>query len=299
MNIEDYREYCLSLGADVEEKLPFQKFKNGEGVLVFYVMGHMFSFFDCNDFSVISLKCQPERIENLKALYDCIGNPYNESPKHWIGINPKTAPNDLLQELTRSSYEIVKAKYASKRGQSQACLSYAERRMRKASRQMDAAFALEVLDKAPYVTVSMTRPDGTPYGLPLSLARTDERTFYFHCALEGDKLDCIAHCPTVFLSAVTKCAPTVGPKDGSFTLQYKSATAVGKAELVTDREEKIAALRAICQRFLPHHIDAFDDAIARSLERTAVVKITLTEPPVGKRKQYDKEGEEMKYGRIE
>ena len=125
--------------------------------------------------------------------------------------------------------------------------------------------------------------------LPLSLARIDENTFYFHCALEGDKLDCIAHCPTVFLSAVTKCAPTVGPKDGSFTLQYRSATAIGKAEIVTDREEKITALRAICQRFLPHHMDAFDDAIARSLERTAVVRITLTEPPVGKRKQYDKE----------
>jgi len=185
------------------------------------------------------------------------------------------------------------------REQSQACLSYVERRMRKASRQMDAAFALEVLDKAPYVTVCMTRPDGTPYGLPLSLARTDENTFYFHCALEGDKLDCIAHNPTVFMSAVTKCSPTVGPKDGSFTLQYKSATAVGKAEIVTDREEKIAGLRAICQRFLPHHMDAFDDAITRSLERTAVVKITLTEPPVGKRKQYDKQGEEMKYGRME
>ena len=68
---------------------------------------------------------------------------------------------------------------------------------------MDATFALEVMDKAPYVTVSMMRPDGTPYGLPLSLARTDEKTFYFHCAMEGDKLDCIAHCPTVFLSAVT------------------------------------------------------------------------------------------------
>ncbi len=23
MNIEDYRDYCLSLGTDVEEKLPF------------------------------------------------------------------------------------------------------------------------------------------------------------------------------------------------------------------------------------------------------------------------------------
>ena len=50
---------------------------------------------------------------------------------------------------------------------------------------MDAAFALEVLDKAPYVTVSFTRPNGTPYGVPLSLARTDDKTFYFHCALEG------------------------------------------------------------------------------------------------------------------
>ena len=164
---------------------------------------------------------------------------------------------------------------------------------------MDAAFALEVLDMAPYITVSFVRPDGTPYGVPLSLARTDDKTFYFHCALEGDKLDCIAANPRVALSAVTKCAPTVGPKDGSFTLQYKSAMAVGKAEIVKDRDEKIKALRAICQRFLPKYMDAFNDAIARSLERTAVVKITLTAPPTGKRKQYDKEGEEMKYGRME
>lgn len=171
--------------------------------------------------------------------------------------------------------------------------------MRKASRAMDATFALEVLDKAPYVTVSFTRPDDSPYGVPLSLARTDDKTFYFHCALEGDKLDCIAANPTVALSAVTRCTPTVGPKDGSFTLQYKSAMAVGKAEVVRDRSEKIEALRAICQRFLPQHMEAFGNAIERSLERTAVVKITLTAPPTGKRKQYDKEGIEMKWGRTE
>ena len=171
--------------------------------------------------------------------------------------------------------------------------------MRKASREMDAFFAFEIFDKAPYVTVSMTSKDGAPYGIPLSLVRTDDKTFYFHCAMEGDKLDCIAHNPIVFLSAVTKCAPTVGPKDGSFTLQYKSATAVGKAELVIARDEKIAALRAICERFLPHHMDAFDDAVSRSLGRTAVVRITLTAPPIGKRKQYDKHGEEMEWGRQE
>ena len=95
-------------------KTMHKKFKNGEGVLVFYVMGHMFSFFDCNDFSVISLKCQSERIEDLKVQHECIGKPYNESPKHWLGINPHTAPDDLLQQLTRNSYEIVKAKYSKR-----------------------------------------------------------------------------------------------------------------------------------------------------------------------------------------
>jgi len=115
MNIEEYRDFCLSLGDGIEEKFPFTKFKNGEGVLVFYVCGHMFSYFDCDDFKVISLKCQPERIEELKVEHDCIGDPFNESPKHWIGIDPHRAPDDLLKDLTRNSYEIVKAKYAKKK----------------------------------------------------------------------------------------------------------------------------------------------------------------------------------------
>ena len=114
MNIEDYRDFCLSLGEDVDEKLPFTAFRYAGDVLVFYVHGHMFSFFDCNDFSVITLKCQPERIEELRAEHDCIAKPFNMSSKYWIGVNPKTTPVLLLQELTRNSYEIVKAKYKKK-----------------------------------------------------------------------------------------------------------------------------------------------------------------------------------------
>lgn len=164
---------------------------------------------------------------------------------------------------------------------------------------MDSGWALEVMRKAPYITVSFTRADGTAYGLPLSLATIDGNIWYFHCALEGDKLDAIAAHPEVCLSAVSKCRPTVGPKDGSFTLQYQSAVAFGNAELVTDEAEKILALRTISERFLPQHMDAFDAAIQRSLHRTAVVRITIVSPPTGKRKQYDKNGEEMKYGRME
>ncbi len=171
--------------------------------------------------------------------------------------------------------------------------------MRKASREMDSQWALEVMRRAPYITVSFTRADGSAYGVPLSLACTSEDVWYFHCAPEGDKLDAIAVHPEVCLSAVTKCQPTVGPKDGTFTLQYRSAIAFGKAERVTDTEEKIEALRVISQRFLPKHMDAFDEAVQRSLHRTEVVRITLLSLPTGKRKQYDKNGDEMKYGRME
>ena len=169
--------------------------------------------------------------------------------------------------------------------------------MRKVSREMDSSWALEIMRKAPYITVSFTRLDGTAYGVPLSLASNGDDIWYFHCALEGDKLDAIAVNPEVCLSAVTKCQPTVGPKNGTFTLQYRSAIAFGKAEIVTDNDEKILALRLISQRFLPKHMDAFD--AERSLHRTAVDRITLLAPPTGKRKQYDKNGDEMKYGRME
>lgn len=156
--------------------------------------------------------------------------------------------------------------------------------MRKADRRKDARWALEVFDKAPFITVSMTRPDGIPYGLPLNIARKDETTFYFHCAAEGEKIDCMNHNPIVSLSAVSRCTPRYEEEKNNFTEHYNSAIAIGKVELVRDDSEKIEALRLICKRFLPRYMDHFDEAISRSLDRTTVVRITLTEPPVGKSK---------------
>lgn len=156
--------------------------------------------------------------------------------------------------------------------------------MRKATRRKDAEWALRVFDRAPYVTVSMTRPDGTPYALPLSLVRRDAETFYFHCAAEGEKLDCLRHSPVVSLSAVSRCTPKFERDKLNFTEYYDSAVALGRAEEVTDDAEKREALRLLCQRFLPKEMAHFDAAIARSLHRTTVIRITLTEPPRGKSK---------------
>lgn len=156
--------------------------------------------------------------------------------------------------------------------------------MRKISRRLSAERALEIFDKAPYVTVSMVRPDGIPYGLPLSLVRSDERTFYFHCAGEGEKIDCLKANPTVSLSAVSRCKPVFEEEKNNFTEHYDSAVAVGKAEFVIDKEEKTEALRLLCLRFLPDYMSHFEEAVERSLDRTTIVRITLTEEAVGKSK---------------
>lgn len=111
MNIEEYRDFCLSLGNDVEEKMPFGAFKYASGVLAFYVNGHMFAFFDTDNFSVVTLKCLPEHIEELKEQHSGIGKPYNLSPKYWIGVDPQQVETQLLRTLTRDSYNIVKAKH--------------------------------------------------------------------------------------------------------------------------------------------------------------------------------------------
>ena len=111
INIEALRDYCLSLG-EVEEKLPFTKFKGGDTVLVFYVCGHMFCYFDIEAYEVVSVKCQPERIPNLLESHDCLCKPFNLSPKHWIGIKIKECDEELARELVGNSFEIVREKYS-------------------------------------------------------------------------------------------------------------------------------------------------------------------------------------------
>ena len=46
--------------------------------------------------------------------------------------------------------------------------------MRKESRAMDSGWALGVMHKAPYITVSFIDKDGKSYGLPLSLVSDDD-----------------------------------------------------------------------------------------------------------------------------
>ena len=111
MNIEQLREYCLSLPG-VTEGTPFDKFARGRfTVLVFYVSGHMFCYFNIDDFSSITIKCDPAEMAELKERYQAIGEPYNGNKKYWISVDLHFDVDDTtLKQLIHASYTLVKGK---------------------------------------------------------------------------------------------------------------------------------------------------------------------------------------------
>lgn len=110
MNIEDFREFCLSL-PDSSEKMPFQAFPAGQSILAFYVGGKIFCFFDIDEFDICTVKCDPGLIDELKAHYNAVGAPYNMNPRYWIGIRfNDDMPDEEIKYWTRKSYEIVSDK---------------------------------------------------------------------------------------------------------------------------------------------------------------------------------------------
>ncbi len=122
MNIEEFRDYCLSL-PDVTEATPFEKFFAGKApqrversrgkftILVFYVNSHMFCYFNVDDFSNITIKCNPAEMAELKEQYQAIGEPFNGNKRYWISVQPNLdLPDEGLKRLVHKSYEIVKCK---------------------------------------------------------------------------------------------------------------------------------------------------------------------------------------------
>jgi len=142
--------------------------------------------------------------------------------------------------------------------------------MRRTDREQSPAFALKVLRDCEYATLATVNADGTPYCIPISLIVTGN-IIYFHCAMEGQKLDNISRNNTVCVSGVryTKSVPE------KYTNAYESAVAVGKCVIVSDETEKIAALRAICEKYAGSSMENFDAAIAKSLHKTCVCRIDI------------------------
>ena len=90
--------------------------------------------------------------------------------------------------------------------------------MRRKDRQRSEEFAWAVTDRCGWAVLSCVQPDGTPYSVPLSIAREGGRV-YFHCAEEGRKTEALRSNPKVCLS----CVGDTHPAQDGFSMEYESA----------------------------------------------------------------------------
>lgn len=154
------------------------------------------------------------------------------------------------------------------------------REMRRKDRQRDQEFALRLFQACEYAVLATVNEDGSPYCIPISPVLTGESTLYFHCALEGQKMENMQREARVCLSCIG--ATQVEPEH--FTTKYQSAVAYGRAKLVEDPQEKVEALRALCLKYTPSNMENFDQAVKNSISRTGIYRIDL-ETVTGKEKK--------------
>ncbi len=102
MNVEEFREYCLSKEW-VEESTPF-----GPNVLVFKVKGKMFALCDIELFERINLKCDPDKAIELREHYEEVTAGYHMNKQHWNSIDPKgSLKNSQIFEWVDDSYHLI------------------------------------------------------------------------------------------------------------------------------------------------------------------------------------------------
>lgn len=110
MNIEEVREYCLSL-KNVSEHFPFDDVS-----LVFKVENKMFLLLPLDaEEPKISLKCNPEYTEELRERYNAVEGAYHFNKKYWNSIYlDRDMPDEEIKKWIDHSFREVIAKLPKK-----------------------------------------------------------------------------------------------------------------------------------------------------------------------------------------
>jgi len=102
MDIQDLREYCLSL-PHTSEDMPFD-----DDVIVFRVHNKIFALTSFSKSSSVNLKCDPERAIELRERFEAVTPGYHMNKTHWntVFFNQDLSDRELL-ELVTHSYDLI------------------------------------------------------------------------------------------------------------------------------------------------------------------------------------------------
>jgi uncharacterized protein len=139
----------------------------------------------------------------------------------------------------------------------------------------DRGTIYKILDEGFVCHVGFT-VEGQPYVIPTMFARVGD-AIYFHGSAASRMLrglsGGLAVCVTVTLIDGLVLARSVF----NHSMNYRSVMALGKATLVGEAEQKIAALRAFTEKILPGRWDEARQPNEKELKATSILRLALSE----------------------
>ena len=102
MNFEDIYSHCTSKQFATED-YPFDT-----STLVFKVGGKLFLLIDSDNPNSINVKCDPEKVTELRENYSCVLPGYHMNKTHWNTIVcDGSVNNKLIESWIDDSYNLV------------------------------------------------------------------------------------------------------------------------------------------------------------------------------------------------
>ena len=141
--------------------------------------------------------------------------------------------------------------------------------MRRKDKAMQDGAIIGLLQNAEYGVLSTVDGNKQPYGVPLNYVLMNN-CIYFHCALEGHKLDNLAANRKVSFCVVgrTKVLPA------EFSTEFESVVVFGRASVI-EGEERYQALNALIEKYSPKFVSEGSAYIEKFDSQTKLVRIEI------------------------
>ena len=141
--------------------------------------------------------------------------------------------------------------------------------MRRKDRELEKEEMMELLMRGEYGILSTIGENGYPYGVPVNYVFIDN-AIYFHCAVEGQKLDNIMNNDKVSFCVIgeTRVLPE------QFSTKYESVIIFGKANEIYDDEKNIALLE-ILNKYSKEYLEKGKQYIKNADAKVKVLKINI------------------------
>lgn len=141
--------------------------------------------------------------------------------------------------------------------------------MRRSKQLLPESDSLAILAQATSGVLALYGPDGYPYAVPMSYVYQAGK-IYFHCAINGHKIEAIRHCGKASFCVIDK--DEVIPSE--YTTYFRSVIVFGHLTFVTQESLKIEALRLLANKYSPHE-KQFEEVVHKSLQHVCIIEMDI------------------------